>query len=119
MVNTIYKSPWVGMLLGNKRWDSLRRAWAQRFDLDPTQTGHDVGAGLRLMAGLIAYFSLCCLAVAMIGPAWCAWFAILAAFGRTDVHAMAFPVDVADVQLQALAEAQPHAVDGEEEDPVT
>jgi hypothetical protein len=69
------------MLLWNKRWQSLRRAWAQRLNLEPTQTGHDVGAGLRLMAGLVAYFSLCCLLVAMIGPAWCAWFAILAAFG--------------------------------------
>jgi len=83
MANATNGSHWAGMLLVKNRWQSLRRAWAQRFNLDPTQTGHDVGAGLRLTAVLIAYLSFCILVVAMIGPAWCKWLVLLAILGFT------------------------------------
>ncbi len=45
--------------------------------------------------------------------------AILVAFGIADMHALAFGVDITDLQPQALAEAQAQAIDGKKEHPIT
>ena len=45
--------------------------------------------------------------------------AVTVAFGVTNMHALAICVDVGQLQVQAFAQAQAHAVHGEVKHPVT
>ena len=42
---------------------------------------------------------------------------VFAALGRADVYPMTLPIDITDLKLQTLTQAQAHAVDRQKEHP--